>query len=76
MSEAAHGCELLVDGVCGQTAGFEVHPIANDDDAIEGQARFRTVPCYELIDSMLVNAPRARRAEAVEYRRFGMIQIW
>ena len=38
VSEAAHGCELLVDGVGGQTPRFQVHAIAHDYDAIEGQS--------------------------------------
>jgi hypothetical protein len=29
--QAANGCELLIDSIRGQTAGFEVHAIANDD---------------------------------------------
>jgi len=36
VSEAAHGCELLVDGVCREAASFQVHAVANDYDAIEG----------------------------------------
>ncbi len=66
---------LLVDGVCSQTTGFEVHAVANDHDAIEGQPWLGAVPGDELIDGVLVNAARAWRAEAVEHCQFAMIQI-
>src|SRR6266481_1828021 len=75
MSEAAHGCELLVDGVCRQTTGFEVHAVANNHDAIEGQPGLGAVPGDELIDGVLVNAARGWRAEAVEHCQFAMIPI-
>lgn len=58
MSEAAHGSELLVDGVGCQTSCLEIHAAANDDDAIEGQARSGAVPGDELIDGVFINAPR------------------
>jgi hypothetical protein len=41
VSETAHGCELLVDGVGGQMPRFQVQAIAHDDDAVEGQPRER-----------------------------------
>src|SRR6266849_515297 len=75
VSQAAHGCELLVDGVGGQTTGFEVHAVANDDDAIESQTGLGAVPGDELIDGVLVNAARGWRAETVEHGQFAMIQI-
>ncbi len=75
VSEAAHGCELLVDGVCRQAAGFEVHAVVNDDDAVEGQPGLGAVPGDELIDGVLVNAARGGRAEAVEHGQFAMIHI-
>jgi hypothetical protein len=75
MSEAAHGCKLLVDGVCRQTTGFEEHAVANDHDAIEGQPGLGAVPGDELIDGVLVNAARGWKAEAIEDCQFAMIQI-
>jgi hypothetical protein len=42
--------------VCrGQTAGFQVHTVTHDLDAIERQARFRAVPGDELVDGVLIN---------------------
>jgi hypothetical protein len=55
MSQTTHGCELLIDRVRGQTAGFQVHAVTHDHDAIESQARLRAVPSSELIDGVLVN---------------------
>ena len=56
VSQTAHGCELLVDGVRGQTSRLQVHPIADYDDAVEGQARLGAIPCNELINGVLVYA--------------------
>ena len=36
MSQAAHGSQLLVDGVCGQPQDFKVQPVVHDYDAVEG----------------------------------------
>ena len=55
MSQTTHGCKLLIDGVRGQAARFQVHSVPHDNDAIESQSRFRTVPGSELIDGVLVN---------------------
>ncbi len=54
---------------------FQVHAIAHDDDAIEGEAGLGAVPGDELVDGVLVDSARSWRAEAVEHRRFAMIQI-
>ena len=75
MCEPSNGRELLVDGVCSQTAPFQVHAVSNDYDAIEGQSGFGAVPGDELVDSILVHAARGWRAEAVEDGQFAMIQI-
>jgi len=40
VSQATHGCKLLVDRVGGQMPRFQVQAIAHDDDAVEGQPRF------------------------------------
>ena len=60
VSEATHGCKLLVDGGGGQVPRFQVHTIVNDDGAIEGQPRLGTVPSNELIAGVLVNTARRR----------------
>jgi len=52
-----------------------VHAVAHDYDAIEGQSGLGAVPGDELIDGVLVDSARSWRAEAVEHRRFAMIQI-
>ncbi len=75
MSQATHGCKLLVDGVGGQMPRFQVHAIAHDDDAVEGQPRLGAILSNELIDGVLVNAARSWRPEAVEHCQFAMIQI-
>jgi len=54
--QTTHRCQLLVDRVVGQTPRFQVHVIAHDHDAIESQARLRSVPRDELIDGILVYA--------------------
>ena len=59
MSQAPHGCKLLVDGVGGQMPRFQVYAIAHDDDAVEGQPRFGAVPGDELIDGVLVDSREA-----------------
>jgi hypothetical protein len=43
VSQATHGCKLLVDGVGGQMPRFQVHAIAHDHDAIAGQPRLRAI---------------------------------
>jgi len=53
VSLATHGCKLLVDGVGGQMPRFQVHAIAHDDDAVEGQPRLGAVPGDELVDGVL-----------------------
>jgi hypothetical protein len=52
-----------------------MHAIAHHDDAVEGEARFGTVPRDELVDGVLVNPARGWRTEAVEYCSLTMIQI-
>ena len=76
VSQATHGCKLLVDGVGGQMPRFQVHAIAHDDDAVEGQPRLGAVPGDELVDGVLVDSARSWRAEAIENCRFTMIQVW
>jgi hypothetical protein len=75
VSEAAHGGELLVDGVCRQTARLQVHAVAHDHDPVQREARFGAVPGDELIDGLFVDAARGWRAEAVKHRQLAMIQI-
>ncbi len=75
MRESSHGRELLVNGVCGQTARFQVHAVADYHDAVEREARFGTVTGDELIDGVLLHAARGWRSEAVEHRPLTMIQI-
>src|SRR5713101_6284968 len=76
VSQATHGRKLLVDGVGGQMPRFQVHAIAYDDDAVEGQPRLGAVPGDELVDGVLVDSARSWRAEAIEKCRFRMIQVW
>src|ERR1700730_8247215 len=66
VSQATHGCKLLVDGVGGQMPRFQVHAIAHDDDAVEGEPRLGAVPSDELVDGVLVDSARSWRAEAIE----------
>src|SRR5215469_3604559 len=55
---------------------FQVHAIAHDDNAVEGQSRLGAIPGDKLIDGVLVHPPRGARAEAIEDGQFAMIQIW
>src|SRR6202040_4236913 len=75
VSQTAHGRELLVDGVRGQTSRLQVHAIADYDDAVEGKARLGAIPGDELVDGVLVHAARSWRAEAIEHCQFAMIEI-
>ena len=50
--------QLLVDGIRGQTARFQVHAVANHHDAVEGQTGLRAIPEDELVDGVLVHAAR------------------
>ena len=50
VSQTTHGCKLLVDRIGGQMPRFQVHPIAHDDDSVEGQTRLGAVPGDELVD--------------------------
>ena len=52
-----------------------MHAVADNHDAVEGEARFGTVPGDELVDGVLVDTARGWRAEAVEYGPLTMIQI-
>src|ERR1700687_5777278 len=76
VSQATHGCKLLVDGVGGQMPRFQVHAIPHDDDAVEGQPRLGAVSGDELVDGVLVDSARSWRPEAIENCRFTMIQVW
>jgi hypothetical protein len=76
VSQTTHGCKLLVDGVGGQMPRFQIHAITHDDDAAESQPRLGAVPGDELVDDVLVDSARGWRAEAIENRRFTMIQVW
>ena len=60
VSQTAHGCELLVDGVGGEMPRFQVHTIAHDNDAIERQTGLGTIPGDEFIDGMSIAALRLR----------------
>ena len=62
-------------GLSGPPAGFQVHAIAHDNDAIESQAGFGAVPGDELIDRKLIDPARTRRSEAVEHGHFGMVEV-
>jgi hypothetical protein len=73
--ESSHRCKLLVDGVGGQMPRFQVHAIAHDHDAVEGQPRLGAIPGDELVDCVLVHPTRSRRAEAVKNGGLTVIQI-
>lgn len=48
----------------------KVHAIAHHDDSVESQPRLGAVPGDELVDGVLVDSARSRRAEAAENSRF------
>ena len=52
VGQATHGSELLIDGVGGQMPRFQVHAVAHDHDAVEGQARLGAIPGDELVDGI------------------------
>ena len=75
MCEPSNGRKLLVDGVCSQTAPFQVHAVAHDYDPVQSEPGFGAVPGNELIDGVFIDAARGWRAEAVEHGQSAMIQI-
>jgi len=52
-----------------------VYAVANQNDAIECQPRLGTVPGDKLFDCVLINPPRVRGGEAIQYGQFGVIEI-
>src|SRR5215469_5489849 len=54
---------------------FQVHAIAHDHDAVEGQPRLGAVPGDELVNGILVDTARGWRAEAIEYCQLAVIQV-
>jgi len=58
VSQATHGCKLLVDGVGGQMPRFQVHAVAHDYNPVQCEARLRAVPGNELIDGVFIDAAR------------------
>jgi len=52
-----------------------VHAVANDHDAVEGQAGLGAVPGDELVNGVLVHTARGWRAEAIEHGQLAVIQI-
>src|SRR5215469_11464053 len=54
---------------------FQVHAIAHDDNAVEGQSRLGVIPGDELVDRVLVHSTRGGRAEAVENGGLAVIQV-
>jgi len=56
VSQLPNCSKLLVDGVGSQTPRFQVHPIAHDHDAVEGQPRLGAIPGNELVNSVLVHS--------------------
>ena len=58
LGQAAHRCQLLVDGVGRQMPRFQVHAIARNYDGVEGETRLEAVPRNKLIDGVFVDAAR------------------
>jgi hypothetical protein len=75
MSQSSDGCEVLVDRVGRQRTRFQMDTVANYHNAIESQARFRTVPGNELLQGVFIDAPRIRGCKAIQYSQFGVIEV-
>jgi len=60
VSQVTHGCELLVNGVGRQMPRFQIHAIAHDDDAVEGEPRLGAIPSDELVDGIPADTARGR----------------
>jgi hypothetical protein len=67
--------QLLVDGIGGQTARFQVHAVADNNYAVECQSWLGTIPGDELIDGIFVHAARGWRPETVQHGPLAMIKI-
>ena len=68
--------KALVHGSSCQAQRLQVKAKSQNDSSVQGQSRLGTIPADELLHRKLVVSPRMRRAEAVEYRRFSVVQIW
>ena len=73
--QPSHGRHSYVDRPRREAPLLQVKPIPQNHCFVEGQSRFRTVPRDELIDSMLVSAPRVGRTKAPEDCGFRVFQI-
>src|SRR5258708_16846165 len=75
VSQRAHSCQSDVDGSGSEAALLQVKPITQNHCFVECQSWIRTVPGNELVNSMLISAPRIRRTEAPEDCGFRVFQI-
>lgn len=75
VSQPSHSSHSHVDRPGCEAAFLYVKPIAQNHCFIQRESWFRTVPGYELIDSMLISAPRVRRTEAPEDRGLRVFQV-
>jgi hypothetical protein len=72
---AANGCQTEVDCRRRVLPLFEVDPIAENNRAIEGEPRLRTVPGNEFTNGVIVGPLAAGGRQAVQHRRFGLLEI-
>jgi hypothetical protein len=57
-------------------AGFQMHPVTDDDSFAERQSRLRAVPLHKFINGMAISALSIRAGEAVENGRLRDFEVW
>jgi hypothetical protein len=75
VSEAAHRAEAKVDGAGSQTPRFQVYAIPENNGLAEREPRLRAVPFNEFFDRVSVASLSVDRTEAVQNRRFRLVQV-
>jgi len=58
-----------------ELTGFEMRAIAQDHYSVERQARFRTVPVNEFVDSVTITPLGVQAGEAIQDCGFGVLEV-
>lgn len=73
--QPANGSQTKTHRPRGQAARFEVNAIPENDRPAEGEPGLRAVPVHELVNCVPVAALGVNRTEAVQNRRFRLVQV-
>jgi hypothetical protein len=75
IGDASHGRESEIDGGRRVAALLEVDAIAEDDGAVEGQARLRAVPGDKFSDGVFIGALTAGRSQVVQHGDLRVFEV-